>query len=203
LAALLHDIGKPKTRAIGPEGVSFHHHEVVGARMARDRLRALRYPNEVVDTVHDLIYLHHRFHTYRLGWTDSAVRRYVRDAGPLLGRLNALVSADCTTRNPQKAKKLAARMDELKERIAQLAEKEALDRIRGDLDGVQIMAYLGVPPGPVVGEATEFLLGLRLEEGELGTDAAYERLDEWARARGITPAGERVAPRPKKNKNGD
>lgn len=199
LGALLHDIGKPKTRRITPEGVTFHHHEVVGAKMAEARLRALRYPNEVVQTVRDVIFLHHRFHTYRLGWTDSAVRRYVRDAGPLLGLLNALVRADCTTRNPVKAKRLAERMDELEERISDLARSEELAAIRPDLDGLQVMAYLGVEPGPIVGEALEFLLEIRMDEGPVGEDAAYERLHAWARDRGIEPTGEK---RPKKREDG-
>src|ERR671919_715241 len=199
LAALLHDIGKPKTRRIGPEGVTFHHHEVVGADMAARRLRELRYPNETVEAVRELIFLHHRFHTYRLGWTDSAVRRYVRDAGELLGLLNALVRADCTTRNPDKAQRLSARMDELERRIAELAEREELARIRPDLDGFQVMAYLGVEPGPVVGEALEYLLEIRLEEGEIGEEEAYRRLDDWARARGIEPAGDRKPRRQKKD----
>ncbi|HZK52234.1 MAG TPA: CCA tRNA nucleotidyltransferase, partial [Actinomycetota bacterium] len=153
LAALLHDIGKPKTRRIGPDGVTFHHHEVVGADMAARRLRELRYPNETVEAVRELIFLHHRFHTYRLGWTDSAVRRYVRDAGPLLRELNLLVRADCTTRNEAKARRLAQRMDELEARIAELAQQEELRKIRPELDGTQVMAYLGVEPGPLVGEA--------------------------------------------------
>jgi poly(A) polymerase len=198
LAALLHDIGKPKTRRIGPEGVSFHHHEVVGADMAAERLRALRYPNATVATVEQLIRQHHRFHTYRLGWTDSAVRRYVRDAGPLLGKLNALVRADCTTRNPARARVLARRMDELEARIQQLARREELDRLRPDLDGVQVMAYLGVGPGHVVGEALQMLLDLRLDEGPLGQEKAFDRLDAWARARGMLPAGKRVPGKPKK-----
>jgi poly(A) polymerase len=196
-AALLHDIGKPKTRRIGPEGVSFHHHEVVGADMAERRLRALRFDNATVHDVHQIIRLHHRFHTYRLGWTDSAVRRYVKDAGPLLGKLNALVRADCTTRNAAKAKELAARMDELEARIAELAEKEELDRLRPELDGFQVMAYLGIEPGPLVKEALDFMLELRMEEGILGEEEAYKRLDEWARARGIDLAGERVPKREK------
>jgi poly(A) polymerase len=198
LAAVLHDIGKPKTRRIDEEGVTFHHHEIVGARMAEARLRALRYPNSVVSTVKTLIELHHRFHTYRLGWSDSAVRRYVRDAGPLLGDLNTLVRADCTTRNPAKATRLAARMDELEQRIAELAQREELERIRPELDGTQIMAFLGVPPGPVVGEAYQFLLDLRLDEGPVGSDEAYERLAAWARDRGIEPVGEKVPPKPRK-----
>ncbi|HEX2239697.1 MAG TPA: CCA tRNA nucleotidyltransferase [Actinomycetota bacterium] len=187
LAALLHDIGKPRTRRISKEGVSFHHHEVVGADMAEARLRALRFPNEVAVKVSEMIRLHHRFHTYRLGWTDSAVRRYVRDAGALLGDLNRLVRADCTTRDTAKARRLAARMDELEERIADLAEKEALDRIRPELDGNEVMKLLGIGPGPLVGEALAYLLEIRLDEGEIGKDAARERLAEWARAKGLTP----------------
>jgi poly(A) polymerase len=202
LAALLHDIGKPKTRRIGPAGVSFHHHEVVGADMARRRLRALRFDNATIDAVFELIRLHHRFHTYRLGWTDSAVRRYVKDAGPLLGKLNALVRADCTTRNAAKAKELAARMDALEKRIAELAVKEELDRLRPELDGFQVMAYLGIDPGPLVKEALDFLLELRMEEGILGEDEAYKRLDEWARDRAIEPAGERVPKRAKPHGDG-
>lgn len=198
LAALLHDIGKPRTRHIGPDGVSFHHHEIVGASMAERRLRALRYPNETVHVVGELIRLHHRFHTYRLGWTDSAVRRYVRDAGGLLRELNLLVRADCTTRNQAKARKLAQRMDELEDRIAELAQAEELKRIRPELDGTQVMAYLGVPPGPIVGRAADFLLDVRLDEGLIGVDEAYKRLDEWAREQGIEPTGERVPPKPKK-----
>jgi poly(A) polymerase len=198
LAALLHDIGKPRTRRIGPDGVSFHHHEVVGAKMASERLRALRYPNEVVDTVSELIYLHHRFHTYRLGWTDSAVRRYVRDAGPLLDRLNLLVRADCTTRNPARARRLAERMDELEDRIAELAGEEELARIRPELDGGQVMAYLGVEPGPIVGKALDHLLEIRLEEGLLGSAEIYKRLDEWAREQGLEPVGVKTAPKQKK-----
>jgi poly(A) polymerase len=188
LAALLHDIGKPRTRRIGPEGVSFHHHEVVGAEMARRRLRALRYPNDLVDAVGELIRLHHRFHTYRLGWSDSAVRRYARDAGPLLEDLNRLVRADCTTRNRDLAKRLASRMDELTERIEDLAAREQLDRLRPELDGNEIMAILGVEPGPLVGEARSFLLDLRLDEGPVSKEAARERLLAWARERGLGPA---------------
>ena len=199
LAALLHDIGKPKTRRIGPEGVSFHHHEIVGADMARERLRTLRFSNDVVSSVSETIRLHHRFHTYRLGWSDSAVRRYVRDAGPLLGTLNALVRADCTTRNAQKAKRLAARMDELEARIRELAAQEEIEKMRPELDGGQIMAFLGIPPGPLVGEAREFMMDLRLDEGLIGEDEAYERLDRWAREHDIEPAGKRVAPKPKKS----
>ena len=180
LAALLHDIGKPKTRRIDPkEGVSFHHHEVVGADMAADRLRALRFSNEVVHAVSEVIRLHHRFHTYRLGWSDSAVRRYVRDAGPLLPVLNAMVRADCTTRNQAKAKELARRMDELEARIGELAMKEELDKLRPELDGKQVMDQLDIPPGPLVGNAMAFLLEVRLDEGLLGEEEASRRLAEW------------------------
>ena len=184
LAALFHDVGKPKTRSFGPEGaVSFHHHEVVGARMTRDRMRALRYSAEDIETVSRLVELHLRFHTYRMGWTDSAVRRYVRDAGPLLGQLNELTRCDCTTRNAAKARALARRMDELEARIAELQEQEELKAIRPDLDGNAIMTRLGIRPGPDVGAALSFLLELRLEEGPLGEEEAGRRLDTWWRDR--------------------
>jgi poly(A) polymerase len=179
LAALLHDIGKPATRQIGSDGVSFHHHEVVGARMARERLRALRYPNDDVDVISRLIELHLRFHTYRMGWTDRAVRRYVRDAGPLLERLNELTRADCTTRNASKAGALARRMDELERRLGELRTQEELDAIRPDLNGHQIMEQLGLAPGREVGDALSFLLDLRLDEGPLGEAEARRRLAEW------------------------
>lgn len=199
LAALLHDIGKPKTRRIDPEGgVSFHHHEMVGADMAAARLKALRFPNEVVHSVENIIRLHHRFHTYRLGWSDSAVRRYVRDAGPLLEKLNLLVRADCTTRNAIKAKRLAGRMDELEDRIGELAQQEEIHKMRPDLDGEQIVAYLGIPPSRAIGEARQFLLDARVEDGPLGEEEAYSRLDAWARERGIEPVGRRVPPKEKK-----
>ncbi len=179
LAALFHDVGKPKTRAFENGGVTFHHHEVVGARMTRTRMTALRYSNEDVDTVTRLVELHLRFHTYRLGWTDKAVRRYVRDAGPLLAELNELTRCDCTTRNAAKARALARRMDELEERIVELGQQESLDAIRPDLDGTQVMALLGVPPGRAVGQALSFLLELRLDEGSLGEAEATRRLQEW------------------------
>ncbi len=184
MAALLHDIGKPKTRSIGARGVSFHHHEVVGARMARDRLRALRFPNELVDDISQLVYLHLRFHGYGDDvWTDSAVRRYVRDAGPLLDELNELTRCDCTTRNERKARLLARRMDALEARIAELREREELAAIRPDLDGEQVMAHLGIPPGPAVGQALAMLLEARLDEGPLGEEEARRRLDAWWAAR--------------------
>jgi poly(A) polymerase len=186
LAALFHDVGKPKTRAFADGGVTFHHHEVVGARMTRKRMQALRYPNDEVDLVTELVNLHLRFHTYRLGWTDRAVRRYVRDAGPLLDRLNELTRCDCTTRNAAKARALDRRMDELVARIAQLREQEELDAIRPDLDGAQIMDHLGIPPGRAVGDALGHLLELRMDEGPLGEEEALRRLDAWWEARGAS-----------------
>lgn len=178
LAALLHDVGKPKTRMITPEGVTFHHHEVVGARMARARLQALRFPSSVVDDVARLVEMHLRFHGYT-GWSDSAVRRYVRDAGHLLDMLNQLTRADCTTQNPFKAKKLEALQDDLEERIARLAEEENLQAMRPPLDGEQVMALLGIPPGPTVGRALEYLMELRLERGPIEEDEAVRLLEEW------------------------
>ena len=179
LAALFHDIGKPKTRSIGPKGVSFHHHEVVGARMTRDRMRELRYSADDVAAVSQLVFLHLRFHTYQMGWTDSAVRRYVRDAGDLLDDLNELTRCDCTTRNRKKAEALSLRIDELEARIAALREKEELAAIRPELNGDEVMAHLGVPPGPDVGAALDFLLEIRLDEGEIGHEEGYRRLDAW------------------------
>jgi poly(A) polymerase len=185
LAALLHDIGKPQTRRITPQGVQFHHHEVVGAAMAEDRLRALRYPGEVVQDVGKLVEMHLRFHTYRLGWEDGALRRYVRDAGPLLDRLNQLTRADCTTQNPAKAKVLSRLQDELEERIARLAEEENLAAIRPPLDGNQVMERLGIPPGPLVGEALGYLLEIRMDRGPMSEDDAYRLLDDWASQKGL------------------
>jgi poly(A) polymerase len=185
LAALFHDIGKPKTRSFGAEGVSFHHHEVVGARMTEERMRALRFSTELVEDVTQLVYLHLRIHTYAMGWTDKAVRRYVRDAGPLLDDLNLLQRCDCTTRNKKRAAALARRMDELEARIAELRDQEELDAIRPPLDGRQVMEFLGVEPGRVVGEALDFLLEARLDEGPIAEEDAYVRLAAWARERGI------------------
>jgi len=180
LAALLHDIGKPATRDFGPKGVSFHHHEVVGARMARRRMKELKYPNDVRDDVSQLVFLHLRFHGYGDdAWTDAAVRRYVRDAGPLLGKLNELTRCDCTTRNRRRAEMLARRMDALEERIEALREQEAIDALRPDLDGQQVMVLLDVPPGRVVGEALSMLLEARTEEGPLGEEEATRRLLAW------------------------
>ena len=189
LSALMHDVGKPRTRGYGPQGVTFHHHEVVGARMTRDRLTALRFPSEMVEDVTRLVELHLRFHTYRMGWTDSAVRRYVRDAGPLLDDLNELTRCDCTTRNKRKAAELAQRMDELEARIAELRAQEELAGIRPQLDGRAVMEHLGVAPGPVVGRALAFLLELRLDEGPMSDEDAYARLDAWAVEQGVDRTG--------------
>jgi poly(A) polymerase len=191
LAALLHDIGKPKTRFKLPGNrVAFHHHEVVGAKMARKRLTELRFPKDVVADVSRLVELHLRFHGYGDGdWTDSAVRRYVTDAGPLLSRLHALTRADCTTRNQAKAQRLARAYDNLEERIARLAEHEELAAIRPDLDGNEIMAILGVPPGPIVGRAYGYLLELRMEHGPLGRDRATHELLGWAAGAGLPVPG--------------
>lgn len=190
LAALLHDIGKPATRRLEPGGaVSFHHHDMVGAKLARERLRALRFDNDTINAVSRLIELHLRFFGYTdATWSDSAVRRYVRDAGDQLERLHILTRADVTTRNRRKADRLGFAYDDLEERIAQLAEEEEIAAVRPELDGQQIMAALGVRPGPVVGEAYKFLLDLRLDEGPIGPDAARERLLAWWAAREAAPA---------------
>ena len=188
LAALLHDIGKPKTRTLLPDGrVAFHLHEVNGAKMTERRLTALRFPNDVIRDVSQLVGLHLRFHGYGDGeWTDSAVRRYVRDAGPLLTRLHVLTRADCTTRNRAKAARLARAYDGLEQRIAELSEQEELARLRPELDGNEIMRILGVPPGPVVGKAYTYLLELRINQGELGRERVTQLLLDWAAAEGIS-----------------
>jgi poly(A) polymerase len=180
-AALLHDIGKPATRKHEPDGgVSFHHHEVVGAKMTRKRMRALKYSKQMVDDVSQLVYLHLRFHGYGDGkWTDSAVRRYVTDAGPLLSRLHKLVRADCTTRNKRRAARLQANYDDLEHRIAEIAAKEDLARVRPDLDGNEIMKILGIPAGPEVGQAWRYLKELRLDRGPLSHEEAVEELMKW------------------------
>jgi poly(A) polymerase len=185
-AALLHDIGKPSTRRHEPDGgVSFHHHEVVGAKMVRKRMRALKYSKQMIDDVSQLVYLHLRFHGYGDGkWTDSAVRRYVTDAGPLLPRLHKLVRADCTTRNKRRAARLQASYDRLEERVAELAAQEDLARVRPDLDGNRIMELLGIPAGPQVGEAWRYLKELRLDRGPLTDDEAIAELLAWWRSRG-------------------
>jgi poly(A) polymerase len=191
LAALLHDIGKPKTRTRLPGGrVAFHHHEVVGAKLARARLTALRFSKGIAADVSRLVELHLRFHGYGTGeWTDSAVRRYVTDAGPLLTRLHALTRADCTTRNAAKAQRLARAYDSLEERIAELAKQEELDAVRPDLDGVEIMQILGIKPGPLVGRARTHLLDLRMEYGPLGKERATHELLAWAEEEGLDVPG--------------
>ena len=185
LAALLHDIGKPKTRnLIEGGGVSFHHHEVVGARLAKTRMKALRFDNETIDAVETLVALHLRFHGYGDGeWTDSAVRRYVRDAGELLTHLHVLTRADCTTRNAKKADRLARTYDSLEARIAKLEEEEELSKIRPDLDGAQVMQLLALKPSADVGKALDFLMELRMEHGPLGEERATQELLQWWKAR--------------------
>jgi poly(A) polymerase len=179
LAALFHDIGKPLTRAITEEGVTFRFHEVVGAKITRKRMTSLKYSQEVIDDVATLVELHLRFHTYKMGWSDRAVRRYVRDAGPLLDELNELTRCDCTTRNMRKAAVLAERMDELERRIAELRELEDLSRLRPALDGDAVMEILGIAPGRSVGRALDFLMEIRLDEGEISPEDAASRLRAW------------------------
>ena len=181
LAALLHDIGKPKTRELIPGGgVSFHHHEVVGSRMAKERLKALRFSNDEISDVSQLVFLHLRFHGYGGGeWTDSAVRRYIRDSEHLLTHLHVLTRADCTTRNQRKAEALSKTYDSLEERIRLLMEQEELEKIRPDLDGVEIMEILKIKPSPLVGKAYQYLLDLRMEQGPLGNEKATSELLKW------------------------
>jgi poly(A) polymerase len=181
LAALVHDIGKPQTRRFEPGGaVSFYHHDVVGAKLAKKRLRELRFDNDTIDAVAHLVELHLRFFGYSEGaWSDSAVRRYVRDAGAELPLLHILTRADVTTRNRRKAERLSFAYDDLEQRIAELSSQEELNAIRPDLDGEQIMDALALKPGPVVGRAYKFLLELRLDEGPLGEDEARTRLMSW------------------------
>jgi poly(A) polymerase len=187
-AALLHDIGKPETREFGENGrVTFHHHEVVGARMARKRLKDLRFGKQLVEDVGQLVFLHLRFYGYRNGeWTDAAVRRYVVDAGPLLPRLHLLVRSDCTTRNKKKAAALSAAYDTLERRIEELREQEELAAIRPDLDGNEIMQILDIPAGPLVGKAYKHLLELRMEHGPLGHDRAVAELKQWYEQHGAS-----------------
>lgn len=189
LAALFHDVGKPETREFGPGGVSFHHHEVVGARLTRRRMKALRYPKEMIEAVSSLVYLHLRPHTLALGWTDSAVRRYVRDAGPLLDRLNELVRCDVTTGNQRRESIIQTRIDELEERIRVLGEQEELARLRPPIDGNQVMAYLGIPPGPMVGRVIDLLLEKRIEDGPYPAAEAYDVIRQWALAEGLDDPG--------------
>jgi poly(A) polymerase len=187
MAALMHDVGKPATKVVGTDGrVSFHHHEVVGARLTKARMRALRYPKDVINAVAELVLLHLRFYGYGRGeWTDSAVRRYVTDAGPLLPRLHKLTRSDVTTRNRRKADQLAADYDALEERIVRIQAEEDLARVRPDLDGNAIMELLGIPPGPVVGKAWRHLKDLRLERGPLSREEAEAELLRWAREQGL------------------
>jgi poly(A) polymerase len=188
MAALMHDVGKPATKAVGPDGgVSFHHHEVVGARLTKQRMKTLKFPKDVIADVVELVALHLRFYGYGRGeWTDSAVRRYVTDAGPLLSRLHKLTRSDVTTRNRRKAAQLAADYDALEERITRLQAEEDLARVRPDLDGNAIMELLGIPPGPLVGKAWRHLKEIRLERGPLDHDEAVVELMRWAEAEGIS-----------------
>ena len=188
MAALLHDIGKPDTKEFGAGGVTFHHHEVVGARMARRRLRELRYPKQFVEEVGQLVFLHLRPHTFKMGWTDSAVRRYARDAGDLLDDLNQLVRSDVTTANAKRAATISRRIDELEERIAVLAEKEELDKLRAPIDGNDVMAHLGIGPGKAVGQIMSMLLEHRIEHGPYDPAVAYSLVDEWAASQGLNDA---------------
>ncbi len=189
LAALLHDVGKPDTREFGPGGVSFHHHEVVGARMARRRLKELRYPKDVVDDVSQLVYMHLRPHTLKLGWTDSAVRRYVRDAGDLLDRLNELVRCDVTTANQRRERVIQARIDELEARIERLSAQEELASLRAPIDGNDVMSYVGLDPGPKVGEIMSILLEKRIDDGPYTRSEAYEVVRAWAMEQGYADPG--------------
>jgi poly(A) polymerase len=187
LAALFHDVGKPRTRGyLEGKGTTFHHHDAVGARMTRKRMSALRYSNDDIAAVTELVALHLRFHTYSMGWSDSAVRRYVRDAGDLLRELNVLTRCDCTTRNAKKAARLSKRMDELEARIVELEAAEELAALRPELDGNAVMDHLGLQPGRDVGDAMRFLMEIRLDEGLLGEAAIRARLDEWWAERSIT-----------------
>ena len=181
LAALMHDVGKPRTRRFQDDGtVTFHHHDVVGAKLTRKRMKALRFSNDEINAVSKLVELHLRFHGYGSGeWTDSAVRRYVRDAGDQLERLHVLTRADCTTRNRRKAERLRRTYDDLEERIARLAEEEELASVRPDLDGNQIMEILGLPPGREVGEAYRYLLELRMDHGPMSEEDATAALKAW------------------------
>ena len=189
LAALLHDIGKPETREFTPGGVTFHHHEVVGARMARERMRALRYPKDLTRDVKQLVFLHLRPHTLKLGWTDSAVRRYVRDAGHLLEDLNELVRCDVTTGNPRRARAIQRRIDELEERIQVLKEQEEIEKLRAPIDGNDVIGYLGIEPGPMVGEVMDLLLERRIEDGAYSRREAFEMVRSWAVEHGLDDPG--------------
>lgn len=190
LAGLFHDVGKPATRDFEGKKVTFHHHEVVGARMTRARLRELRFPKQVVEDVGNLVFLHMRPHTFKLGWTDSAVRRYVRDAGPLLDKLNELVRCDVTTRSEKRARQIQKRIDELEERIVELRKQEELDALRPPINGNDLMAYLGIEPGPLVGSFMTRLLEHRIEEGPYEPEEAYAMVRQWAIDEGHGDPGE-------------
>jgi poly(A) polymerase len=185
LAALLHDVGKPETRRFVKGGVTFHHHEVVGARMARERMRALRYPKELVDDVSQLVFLHLRPHTLKMGWTDSAVRRYVRDAGPVLEDLNELVRCDVTTGNEKRARTIQNRIDELEHRIEELKAQEEIEALRAPINGNDVITYLGIKPGPLVGEIMDILLEKRIDDGAYSEEEAYRIVREWAASKGM------------------
>ncbi len=185
LAALLHDVGKPETRRFVKSGVTFHHHEVVGARMARERMRALRYPKELVDDVSQLVFLHLRPHTLKMGWTDSAVRRYVRDAGPVLEDLNELVRCDVTTGNEKRARTIQNRIDELEDRIEELKAQEEIEKLRAPINGNDVITYLGIKPGPLVGEIMDILLEKRIDDGAYSEEEAYRIVREWAASKGL------------------
>lgn len=189
LAALLHDIGKPDTREFAPGGVTFHHHEVVGARMARHRMRELRYPKDLTNDVKQLVFLHLRPHTLKMGWTDSAVRRYVRDAGHLLEDLNELVRCDVTTANERRARAIQRRIDELEERIVELRKQEEIEALRPPIDGNDVIEYLGIAPGPVVGRVMKLLLERRIDDGAYSVAEAYDMVREWALEEGLEDPG--------------
>ena len=190
LAGLFHDIGKPATRKYEGSRVTFHHHEVVGARMTRTRMRALRYPKETIDAVAELVFLHMRPHTFKMGWTDSAIRRYVRDAGDLLPRLNQLVRCDVTTGNEKRARQIQRRIDELEVRIEELAELEELNAMRAPIDGNDVMSYLDIAPGPRIGIIMDLLLEKRIDDGPYKPAEAYEVVRQWAIENGIDDPGQ-------------
>lgn len=179
LAALFHDVGKPKTRRIDDEGVTFRHHEAVGARMVRKRLKALEFDEDIIDQISELVRLSGRFKGYSDGWSDAAVRRYARDAGALLPALNHLIRCDCTTRNARKRENIQQAMDDLERRIGELAEADRIAAERPDMNGDDVMAYLDLPPGPLVGKATKMLLEVKRNEGQLPREELEARLDEW------------------------
>lgn len=190
LAALLHDIGKPDTREFTANGVTFHHHEVVGARMARERMRALRFPKDLTNDVKQLVFLHLRPHTLKMGWTDSAVRRYVRDAGHLIDDLNELVRCDVTTANEGRAQAIQRRIDELEARIGELEAQEEISKLRPPIDGTDVISYLQIEPGPIVGEVMKLLLERRIDDGAYSVRDAYVMVRQWALEQGLSDPGE-------------